>query len=52
MCDFANGIVLFRRALPFCPSERQVIYVESDYEKDVNDFIHIRSYIYSIYWCI
>ena len=39
MCDFANGIVLFRRALPFCPSERQVIYVESDYEKDVNDFI-------------
>ena len=39
MCDIANGIVLFRRALPFCPSERQVIYVESDYENDVNDFI-------------
>ena len=39
MGDSANGIVLFRKTLPFHPSRRQVIYVESHYNKAINDFI-------------
>ncbi len=39
MDDSANGIVLFRKTLPFHPSRRQVIYVESHYNKAINDFI-------------
>lgn len=39
MCGSANEIVLFRKTLPFHPSRRQVIYVESHYNKAMNDFI-------------
>ena len=39
MCDSTNGILLFKNTLPFHPSMKQVIYVESHYNKAINDFI-------------
>lgn len=39
MSNLDSDIILFKSSLPFHPNGDQVIYVEPDYDKDVNGFI-------------